>query len=546
MQQKTRRTGIMIIATVLFAAGVIGLHAPPVSRSTCHTATSDAVTIYYDLYQPQSSDRAGSGPNPVVFVGHGIMVNKEMMTNFAVELAAQGYIVAAVDWRGHGQSTGDLTREGLIKDLEAVLNDVAVRSPADMDRIALLGYSMGGFPTFQYAVDNPRVRAWVGVGTAPDESAGSPVTPKNVLILLAQYDEAFSPEEARISMSALTGVPVEEIVYENVYGNLNDGTARSLRIIKRADHLTTPWNSGFIFGATSWIAQTFGDSYEPTSLFHERVLYLILGVTGLLGLLVSLCYVLSHYFNLKPVPSVSIPLSLPRFIGFYYVITLLLIPTVVLFAPLLLTPLPFSGMLTMLTGGLGINILLYSWVLYRRQDISLLRTIKEDLSGGFNIWIFSGVVTFVFVVGYFLLIGSQFLGMIPSRPRIAYLGLYTVILFWVFLFYSLFIQKCSLPILNRVKIDNCILKFCFTGFLNFFLIYSWFFIVIMGICVILGNFFFAMILILMVPIFLFLTSFNVFMEKVTGSVVPSAVLQAVWLGLIITTLSPFGAGAGIL
>jgi hypothetical protein len=68
----------------------------------------------------------------------------------------------------------------------------------------------------------------------------------------------------------------------------------------------------------------------------------------------------------------------------------------------------------------------------------------------------------------------------------------------------------------------------------------------MGICVILGNFFFAMILILMVPIFLFLTSFNVFMEKVTGSVVPSAVLQAVWLGLIITTLSPFGAGAGIL
>jgi pimeloyl-ACP methyl ester carboxylesterase len=546
MEQKTRRTGIVIIAAVLFSAGVIGLHTPPVSRSTYHTTTSDHVTIYYDLYQPQSSDSAGSGLHPVVFIGHGIMVNKEMMTNFAVELATQGYIVAAVDWRGHGQSTGDLTREGLIKDLEAVLTDVAVRSPADMNRIALLGYSMGGFPTFQYAVDNPAVRAWVGVGTAPDENMGSLETPKNVLILIAQYDEAFSPEEAKILMSALTGLPAEDIVYGKVYGNLDDGTARSLRVVERADHLTTPWNSDFVFGATSWIAQTFGDSYEPTLLFHERVLYLILGVTGLLGLLVSLCYVLSHHFNLKPAPAVSIPMSLPRFIGFYYVITLLLIFTVVLFLPLLLTPLPFSGMLTMLTGGLGINILLYSWVLYRRQHISLLGTIKEDLSGGLNIWIFSGVVTFVFVVGYFLLIGSQFLGMIPSRPRIAYLGLYTVILFWVFLFYSLFIQKCSLPILNRVKIENRVLRLCFTAFLNFFLIYSWFFIVIMGICVILGNFFFAMILILMVPIFLFLTSFNVFMEKVTGSVVPSAVLQAVWLGLIITTLSPFGAGAGIL
>lgn len=398
---------------------------------------------------------------------------------------------------------------------------------------------MGGFPTFQYAVDNPAARAWVGVGTAPDVNVGSLVTPKNVLMLLAQYDEAFSPEEAKISMSALTGIPAEDIVYGELYGNLNAGTARSLRIIERADHLTTPWNSGFIFGATSWIAQTFGDSYEPTSLFHERVLYLILGVTGLLGLLVSLCYVLSRYFDLNPVPSVDIPMSLPRFIGFYYVVTLLLIPTIVLFAPLLLTPLPFSGMLTMLTGGLGVNLLLYSWVLYRRQHISLLRTIKENLSRGFSIWIFSGIVTVVFVAGYYLLIGSQFLGMIPSRPRIVYVGLYTVILFWVFLLYSLFIQKCSLPILNKVKIKNHVLESCFTGFLNFLLIYSWFFIVIMGICVILGSYFFAMILILMIPIFLFLTSFNVFMEKVTGSVIPNAVLQAVWLGLIITTLSPY-------
>ncbi|MGC1122595.1 MAG: alpha/beta fold hydrolase [Candidatus Methanofastidiosia archaeon] len=542
MDKGIKRAGIVAVAIMLFAAGVIGLHTPPVSSSTYHTTTSDGVTIFYDLYQPQSSDSASSGLHPVVFIGHGIMVNKEMMTNFAVELAAQGYIVANVDWRGHGWSTGELTREGLTKDLEAVLSDVAVRSPADMNRIVLLGYSMGGFPTFQYAVDNPVVQAWVGVGTAPDENMCSLETPRNVLILIARYDEAFSPEEARIPMSALTGVPAEDIEYGKVYGNLHDGTARSLRVVERADHLITPWNSDFIFTATSWIAQTFGDLYEPTSLFHQRVLYLILGIAGLLGLVVSLCYVLSHHFNLEPIPAVSIPMSLPRFIGFYYVTTLLLIFTMVLFAPLVLTPLPFTAMLTMLTGGLGVNILFYSWVLYRRQHISLLGTIKENLSRGFNIWIFSGAVAVVFIVGYYLLIGSQFLGMIPSRPRIVYLGLYTVILFWVFLSYSLFIQKCSLPILSQVKIENRVIKFCFTAFLNFFLIYSWFFIVVMSICVILGNFFFAMILILMVPIFLFLTFFSVFMEKLTGSVVPNAVLQAVWLGLVITTLSPFGAG----
>ncbi|MBU7013786.1 MAG: alpha/beta fold hydrolase [Theionarchaea archaeon] len=540
MDQKSRRAAIAIVATVFFTVGVIGLHTPPASCSTFSTQTSDGVTICYQLYQPRPTKPDSSGLYPVVFIGHGIMVNKEMMTNFALELASQGYIVANVDWRGHGQSTGELTREGLIRDLEAVLSDVSVRSSADMSKIALLGYSMGGFPTFQYAVETPAVRAWVGVGTAPDETLCSLETPKNVLILIARHDEAFSPEEARLPMSALTGIPPEDIEFGNVYGNLRDGTARSLDVVEMADHLTTPWNSDFVFTATSWISQAFGDPYEPTSLFHQRVLYLVLGITGFLGLLVSFCYILAHCLYLKPVPAVSLPMSLPRFIAFYYIITLFLFPTIVLFAPLILTPLPFTAMLTMLTGGLGVNLLFYSWVLYRRQHRSLLDTIRENLSRGLNIWIFSGAVTFLFLVGYCLLIGSQFLGMVPSHPRIPYAGLYTVILFWVFLFYSLFIQKCSLPVLSRVKIENRHFKLAFTALSNFLLIYSWFFTVIMTICVILGNYFFAMVLILMVPIFLVLTSFSVFMEKLTGSAVPNAVLQAAWLGLVITTLSPFG------
>lgn len=545
MDQATKRAGSVILAAVFFAVGVTGLHTPPVLHSTHTTWTSDTVSICYDLYQPRSGP-ASPEPHPVVFIGHGIMVNKEMMTNFALELASQGYIVANIDWRGHGQSTGDLAAEGLMRDLEAVLSDVAARSPSDMNRMALLGYSMGGFPTFQYAVENPTVRAWVGVGTAPDESVCSPEVPKNVLILIARYDEAFSPEEAKVSMSALTGVPVEEIQYGKVYGDYDEGTARSLDIVERADHLTTPWNSDFIVTATSWISQAFGESYEPTSLFHERVLYLVLGVTGFMGLLVALCYLLSHWVDLKPATPVSIPMSLPRFAGGYYVVTLLLVFTVVVFAPLVLTPLPFTAMLTMLTGGLGVNMLFYSWVIYRKKNISLFNTVNESLSRGFRIWIFSGAVTLVFVVGYYLLVGSQFLGMIPSRPRIVYLGLYIVILFWIFLSYSLFIQKCSLPILSRLSFDSRILRFSVAALLNFLLIYSWFAIVIMSICVILGSFFFAMVLILMVPIFLFLTFFSVFMERLTGSIVPNAVLQAVWLGLVITTLSPLGAGAGIL
>jgi hypothetical protein len=541
-----------LVFAALLVIGIVGLNTIPadVSRESLQTDAIDGVTISYNLYQPTTVTH----PVPVVIMGHGICVNKEMMTSFAVEIAAHKYVVASVDWRGHGESTGTLTTDGLYRDLEAVVVDIPLHAAADMDRIALLGYSMGGSPTFRYAVDHPTAKAWVGVGTIADGEISDRSTPKNVLMIIAKYDEAFSPEQARIPMVNLTGVQLDDIEYEKLYGKISNGTARKIHIVPGADHLTTPWNSDFVSYATSWIAQTFGGEVDSLKTFYQRVILLFIGLVGLMGFLFALSVFLARTFKI-PEPSDSLlivrnaePLSVARFIGQYYFVTICLIPAMILFAPLIFTPLPFTALLTVLTGGLGINLLIYCCLLARRQKVSITRIMRKNLCGNTRIWMFSIVLTAVFVICYYFLVGLHFLGMIPSAPKMPYLLLYSTILFGTFFFYSLFIQKLSLPFFEDKlgSRSRTVGATVLSGITDFALIYSWFSIVILIPCYVIDNYFFAMILILMFPIFLFMTVFSVSMERVTGSVVPNAVLQSVWLGLVITTVTPYVSGLNLM
>jgi hypothetical protein len=70
--------------------------------------------------------------------------------------------------------------------------------------------------------------------------------------------------------------------------------------------------------------------------------------------------------------------------------------------------------------------------------------------------------------------------------------------------------------------------------------FGWFAALILVPCIIIGNFFLAIILILMVPIFLLAAFAAVHFEKLTGSVIPVALILSVVLTLLIVTLSPVG------
>lgn len=99
-------------------------------------ATSDSGMIYADLY--------GTGERGVV-LAHGGRFNKESWAEQAKALAAAGFRVLAIDFRGYGQSRGPGQEDVLSAPLHLdVLAAVRYLRKADAKTVAVIGGSMGG------------------------------------------------------------------------------------------------------------------------------------------------------------------------------------------------------------------------------------------------------------------------------------------------------------------------------------------------------------------------------------------------------------------
>ena len=104
-------------------------------HSTQTVSTSDGVSISLDLYQQ-------SGHETAILICPGFFQSKDTTTFQRLSQAlANGYDVLAMDFRGHGRSSGLYTFSACEGgDLEAVLTWVRPR----YQRIGLLGFSLGG------------------------------------------------------------------------------------------------------------------------------------------------------------------------------------------------------------------------------------------------------------------------------------------------------------------------------------------------------------------------------------------------------------------
>jgi pimeloyl-ACP methyl ester carboxylesterase len=109
---------------------------------------------------------AGQGP-PVVLL-HGLSATRRNVVQGSRALLRRGYRLIAYDARGHGASSPG-TRYGypdLIEDLEAVLDDLG------LDRVALVGSSMGAATGMAFALQHPeRVAALVQITPAYNGAA---------------------------------------------------------------------------------------------------------------------------------------------------------------------------------------------------------------------------------------------------------------------------------------------------------------------------------------------------------------------------------------
>ncbi len=100
-----------------------------------------------------------------IILQHGYESNRDEMLDEAALLIANGYGVAMIDVRAHGESGGEMISFGghEMKDLDALYNYLLLQPDVDPNKIGILGNSMGGSLVIQYAAQNPNINAVVAV-----------------------------------------------------------------------------------------------------------------------------------------------------------------------------------------------------------------------------------------------------------------------------------------------------------------------------------------------------------------------------------------------
>ncbi|MBN1966299.1 MAG: alpha/beta fold hydrolase, partial [Anaerolineae bacterium] len=193
---------------------------------------------------------------------------------FAIEYARRGYVVLALDQTGHGYSDPPALVNGFGgPDGLAYLRSLDIVDP---DNIGISGHSMGGWAVAIAAgvyPDDYRAIILEGSSTgtygAPE---GTAEFPRNLALIFSEWDEFASlmwlePTAPEIvggeKLQTVFGTD-EPVVIEQLYGSIEDGTARILyqpRTTHPGDHISYQ----AIAYAVGWFQQTLegGNDLDP-------------------------------------------------------------------------------------------------------------------------------------------------------------------------------------------------------------------------------------------------------------------------------------------
>jgi pimeloyl-ACP methyl ester carboxylesterase len=258
---------LCIIGAIVIFAGAILAHFIQGSGGTkvrdIRFVASNGVMMSALLYIPANA--TAKTPAPGILAVHGYINSRETQDAFAIEFARRGYVVLALDQRGHGYSDGPAFADGFGG--PAGLSYLRSLDIVDKDNIGLEGHSMGGWTVLAAAAVAPNdYKSMVLEGSSvgkPFAAEGTPNWPRNVAVVTGRFDE-FSKlmwdvdRAADIGQSpkleALFGTdkPVE---IGKLYGSIEAGDARKFYqpgLTHTAEHITTE----AIGDALDWFGQT--------------------------------------------------------------------------------------------------------------------------------------------------------------------------------------------------------------------------------------------------------------------------------------------------
>jgi len=164
-----RRAGAAVLCLALAGLHAACSPAGPPEPAPLALRTADGVAVAGTLHAPDP--RAAKGHPPGLLLVHGFGGDRGVWEGFAEAAAARGYLCAAVDLRGHGDTRSpdrDAVERGpagwraALADLAAA-REALVAAGADPETLAVAGEEFGASLALLYALAEPAVHAVVGV-----------------------------------------------------------------------------------------------------------------------------------------------------------------------------------------------------------------------------------------------------------------------------------------------------------------------------------------------------------------------------------------------
>jgi pimeloyl-ACP methyl ester carboxylesterase len=517
-----KRVVLIFIFLAIFTIGTVFMFITPLSVKSTYglsTQTSDGVTISFNVFEPSS----GGFSKPAIIIGHGSMVNKEMVKGYALELAAAGFVAVPFDFRGHGQSTM-MEPDNKTKDIIAIREYLTTRGDIDMNSLGYIGYSMGGLGQYLIQYDLS-FKCFIGIGTWLNDSlrTGTLAEPLNVLMIQALFDEAVELPALKESLAIRVGLPVSSVDANKLYGSFQQGNASMIYLDDNSNHLTVAWDEDFIREARDWAINSFDlDVVDETYYVNIRGLILLLQVIGGIGFFFLAIDPLSKLI-LKPKSerdkelqyfSIATPDMSKKNISIKAILypIVLGIPGVIIFVPILL------------------------WRIGKKTNYSFKKILLEPFKGR-NTFLRQVLLGFVLAAILFLIvyasIGLNYLGLVPSITKIWTIPIYGVICFFVILILNLLTQgilqnKFSDTIKNNLKVVLLGAIFPLLYYTVYLLLVS----VLMR-----SLFYFGTFIPISILMFTLTSSVSVLSYRKTGNVITGAIINAVLLTFLIVTMS---------
>ncbi|MHA1268412.1 MAG: alpha/beta hydrolase [Candidatus Helarchaeota archaeon] len=306
----------LIISLVIIIVGIIPViyltfFGTNYNRYDISLTSKDGTLISGWLYIPNPTPTEAA-PVPGIVVTHGFTSSKVSMQGFSIEFVKRGFVIVAIDYRGHGMSGGYLddrryTNESpLIYDLMAAVNYLRSLPYVDNKSIAILGHSMGGITAIQAGAMFPdKINATISIGAILNPSHGegtvnvSLIT--NFMIGVGALEELFTVEDTLQFMKNYSGIsnPQPNILY----GDFIHGNATKLVVSPKADHILEINDKILIESSIEWLENSFYGAIQSPIIITEQyrsIFLLIAGFGVLLGYFPIVAITRKALYSSKP------------------------------------------------------------------------------------------------------------------------------------------------------------------------------------------------------------------------------------------------------